>query len=475
MHRVDVVAAQPRVEARRASATGGAALRAEARPPRAAGAWSWLLVLAPLTAVLVLCLRWEPILRDSWGHYLWFRAGGVIDKMAVWGNSWGAYQVGNPRLGQFLTFFLFSSELLHIGATTLVVLACLWMLTALALGRWPSWRRRDDAWLFLAIVAMTLVAVPQVGPMFFYRAFAGNYVYGFFFHLVLYLPYRGFTRAPGARPRWWAPALLGWGLLAGLTNEHTGPASILLLSGAIAWFRRRGDRLAAWMFAGLIGLILGYLILFFAPGQGVRYDGLGAQQSVLERLISRSAADSLSIAVPFLIVLASTAPWWLLAEVSRRRDPAALPPLERRLALVALATGALMVLTLYGSPKWGKRLFFAPSSMLIIAVAMWARPALAMPRARRALIALSAAAALYGGVCLLRAYRTLGREFAQRMALLDAGAGGAVVLPRYTVPQSRWFLGEDLRAEALRTRIAGELGLTSLGLAAAGPDEPNPD
>lgn len=446
-----------------------------ARQERRGSAWAWLCVLVPLAVVVLLCLCWEPILRDSWGHYLWFRAGGVVDKPAVIDNSWAAYQVGNPRLGQFFTFLLFSSELLHVGATAAMVLAYLWLLTALALGRWPSWRRRDDAWSFLAVVAMTLVAVPQIGPMLFYRAFVGNYVYGFLLHVVLYLPYRGFFVTPGTRPRWWAPALLVWGVLAGLTNEHTGPASIALLFVTLVWLRRRGDRLAAWMFAGLGGLVVGYLLLFFAPGQSLRYSGLGAQQGLLERVLSRPWHESLLLPLPLLIAVASATPWWLLAEKARRRLPARLPRRELLVALALLGAAALMVLALYASPKHGKRLFFAPSSLFVVAVAMWLRPALAWPAARRTLVALSAAAALYAGARLLGTYRVLHREFTARMALLDGGAGKDVVVPRYTEPQSRWFFGDDLRAGPLRERLVNELALGSLRLAPAKAGDANPD
>jgi hypothetical protein len=429
---------------------------------------SWLVVLMPLVAVFALCLHWEPILRDSWGTYLWFRSNGVIDAEVLWANLWGAYFAGNPRLGEFATFLLFSSEPVHILATTAMGLASFTCLTALVLGRWPSWRSADDAWLFGAIVAMVLVAAPQVGPMFFYRPFVGNYVYGFFFHLVLYLPYRFFAQAPGPRPWWWTPALLVWGLASGLTNEHTGPASIVLLVGAIAWFRYRGDRWSPWMFAGVLGLIAGYLLLYFAPGQALRYNGLALQQTLLQRIFTRSAHDSFRIFYMFLVSLLCIAPWVVASIVTcrlQRRKPGAF---ELRISAAALVTGALMVLTLYGSPKWGPRLYFASTAMLIVAAAIWVRVALASHWSRRLLIALSLGASIYVYVALLRTYATAHREFEARMALLVRSAGSALEVPRYSQPPSRWFLGDDFRAESLRGRVAHEFGIPSLTLAPPG-------
>lgn len=428
---------------------------------------AWLAVLAPFVAVFALCLHWEPILRDSWGNFLWFRSNGNIDGEALWGNLWGAYNAGNPRLGQFATFLLFSSETASILATTAMAAASFACLFALALGRWPSWRRVDDAWLFAAVVAMALVAVPQVGPMYFYRPFVGNYVYGFFLHLVLYLPYRFFAARPGPRPWWWAPALLVWGFAAGLTNEHTGPASGLLLALAIVWFRCRGERWAAWMFAGLLGLTLGYLALYFAPGQSIRYNGLAGQQSVVERILSRSGHDSFRIAYIFLLALVGVAPWLLVAAGSALRGRWRLSTLELGLSVAAAVTGALMVVTLFGSPKSGPRLYYAPAAMLVVAVLIWLPRAMARPLARRLLLGVTLAASLYAYGSLLLTYATVGREFRERMALLDRSRGAAVEVPRYSRPQSRWFLGDDFRAPALCAWIAHELGIPALTLAPA--------
>jgi hypothetical protein len=436
---------------------------------RWAGPAAWSLVLLPWAAVLVLCLCWEPILRDSWNYVLWYRAGGELTFASLWDHAWGMYWEGNPRLGQVATFALLSPTHVHVWVTPAVVLGTFAMLTALVLGRWPRLGDAGDAGIFASVAAMILLVVPQVGPMFFYRPFVGNYVYGFFFHLVLYLPYRFFAAAPRRYPKWLALAILGWAFAAGLTNEHTGPASLLLLGVAVVWFRRRGDGTAAWMWAGLLGLALGYLALYFAPGHAFRYGGVAAQQSVLQRVLTRPAAESLRVLWMFVWPVTWTLPWWAVAAWARRRDGGG-ARLERGVAAAAFVTGGVMAMTLLGSPKYGPRLYFAPMSMAVVAALLWARPAFSQRGPRALLGAASLAITCVGFARLLTTYHRADREFAQRMTLLTHAAPGTrVVVPRYSIPPSRWFLGEDLVAPELRATIAAELKLAGVDLAPQAP------
>jgi Family of unknown function (DUF6056) len=441
--------------------------RASADPPARgwAGALAWALVLVPWALVLVICLRWEPVLRDSWNYVLWYRAGGELTVASLWDHAWGMYLGGNPRLGQVATFALLSPSNLHVWVTPMVVLGTFGLLTALVLGRWPRLRHADDAWVFAAVAAMILLVVPQVGPMFCYRPFVGNYVYGFFFHLALYLPYRLFAAAPRRYPRWLTPVMLMGAVAAGLTNEHTGPASLLLLAAAMAWFHRRGDRTAAWMWAGLVGLALGYVALYLAPGHAFRYGGVATQQGLLERVLSRPAGESWRVVRTFLVPAACTFPWWALAFWVRRRSPGADAPSERRVAVAAFAAGCAMAITLLGSPKYGPRLYFAPVSLAVVAALIWARPAFAQRTPRALLLAGSLAISSWGFARLVSTYHRAHGEFAQRMALLThATAGTRVLVPPYSLPASRWFLGEDLVAPELRATIAAELHLDGIDL-----------
>ena len=115
---------------------------------------------------------------------------------------------------------------------------------------------------------LVLVRAAAVGKTMFCRAYGANYVYGAAIQLWFLVPLRLRVRATPARI-----ALFGIaGVVAGLCNEHTGP---VLCLGLALWAWRSRDRLAI---AGAAGAIVGFAAIFFAPGQGERYEGLAQRR-----------------------------------------------------------------------------------------------------------------------------------------------------------------------------------------------------
>src|SRR5262249_34123599 len=153
------------------------------------------------------------------------------------------------------------------------------------LGRWPSVRRADDALAFATVTALFAICTPQFGPMLFYRPFFGNYTFGLLLNLAWLVPYRF-----GSKGHWWwglPVALLG--VAAGMCNEHTGPA-FLGLAVAAMWQQRAAR---TWMFAGLLGLAAGYVLLMVAPGHDARYNGLAKEAGILGRIAELGALENL--------------------------------------------------------------------------------------------------------------------------------------------------------------------------------------
>ena len=349
-----------------------------------AASWAWLAVLAPLWLVMVACTRWEPIAYDGWNSIVWHRWNRV-----EWGTAWDLIDYGwtysNPRLGQLVTILLYTPGPYHPIITPLLELALFWLMTALALARWPSLRRADDALAFAVVVAITAACTPQLGPMLFYRPYTGNYLVGLAVSLAWLVPYR-FRFAPGRGPGrwWWSPALLVLGFAAGMCNEHTGPAFLALGGLAVARSVRRGDGARPWMLAGLAGLLAGYVLLLVAPGNDLRYDGLARQAGILERIGDRGALEDLWLVTRLAVYAAWALPWLLLGVAARRIAPA--PPgeaagREQRLAWIALAAaGELAALALLASPKLGPRLYFASVALVAIAIAGWLLPRLTTAR-----------------------------------------------------------------------------------------------
>jgi hypothetical protein len=420
----------------------------------------WAALVVPTWLVLVLCTHWEPVLGDGWGH-VEFHIYYPLSLDHLWFFAKYNYVSMNPRLGQTLTMLLFTPGPWHAIVTPLVELGMFYLLATLALGRWPSLRRLDDALLFATIVALVLVCTPVIGPMLFYRPFTGNYLYGLAISLAFLVPYRLHVEAPRAY-RWWAalPMFL-LGAAAGMSNEHTGPAFALAAITAIAY---RRERPRAWMVAGVLGLIAGGLALYFAPGQDVRYSGLATQESLLGRIASRGFVGNARVFGAIAEYLLASLPWIGLAAVAGRgAEP---PPRTRKLATLALAGAALLVaITLLASPKLGLRLLLASIALSCTAIASWVVPRLVSRWSRAVAWAFASVVLAFSAFRFVTIYEQVGSEFADRMAAIQqAPVAATIIVAPLSAAKSRWFYGDDFLLPSKRASVAELYGLAAIEL-----------
>jgi hypothetical protein len=271
------------------------------------------------------------------------------------------------------TMLSYGSQPFHLWVTPLSLLLLMVLITTHALGRWPSLRSAHDGLLVWVGAACCFLAVPQPGHAFFYRPITTNYLYTMALALAYFLPQRLGLRVT----RVWAAALLGvflfaLGLIVGKSNEHTGPTMVLVAGVYAALALRQGARIdLVWRGAALLGVLVGYLYLFFAPGQGRRYGALG-RQSVAETILSRGVmgtADLLGEYAgyigPMLLGVCVLGLIGLLIEPGNQLLERLAPAKWTILAYVGLS---LLVLgTSLAAPKNHYRLFIAPAMLLVIA------------------------------------------------------------------------------------------------------------
>jgi Family of unknown function (DUF6056) len=385
-----------------------------------------LAVLAPLALVLAL----TPVAADGWELVLRHKDGppgwaGVVEYARY------AHFHHNPRVGEIFDYVAHGGTLIHVLMTEVVVAATLLAMFVLAHGAWPRPGEPRDLWRLVVLIGLFAVGTPAIGQMLAYRPFTTNYVYGFALCLWLAVPYRlGFGGASAAL--WMLPL----GLLAGLSNEHTGPAVLLALSAAtvVKWRWHPGA------LAGLGGLVIGMILLLAAPGQAERYHGLATQSSLLGALVANSWRIGL-----FLLCCAAT----LLALALTRRRP---PRLALGFFLVALA----IVVTSLASPKQGLRLYYAPAVLLSIGAAMTLD---GVGRGRQVIAAVAALAWIIVAAKMIVVYQRAGAEASARRQLLARAAPGSVaVVPPYSQFSPSWFvIGDDFRAAHVRERVARQL------------------
>lgn len=435
---------------------------------RASLAWGMLVV--PLCCVLVFCVYWEPVLRDGWDELALIR-GKVVSVRLFYDIAVLDYRVLNPRLGQLATMVGYALPWLHPIVTPVLDLTELAVLTALALGRWPSIRRADDAFMALVVTALVWLCTPQIGLMLCYRPYTGNYVFGLTVAVAWLLPYRFGVARPARLPRWFALVWLVVGVLAGMCNEHLGISFLAMAALATLVVVRRDGRAGVaglpWMIAGLVGFAAGYVLLLTAPSQHLRYAGLADQAGYLERIAARGVRGNLWLVfrlvralVPVvpLVIVAAVERWWL--------GPAQRPPLERRAAAVLALGGLVCMVTLLASPRIGPRLYGASVALIAAAIAGGFVAPLRTRWLRWILGVVAAAIVAYISARCVVIFRAVGPVGRARMAALERGAGTVVTLPALPARRSRYFVGDDLTDGNVRAGVVHDYQLEDIVIAA---------
>ncbi len=440
---------------------------------------------AALWTIFAVVASWAPRLLDDWYQAVWLQhheltLGNVLE------YTRSNYFNYNPRIGETFLLLTNGPRVLRVLLNASVELGLLFVGHALAFGRWPHPTVRAARRLIVAQALIWAIA-PMACLLYFYRPFTTNYLYGAFFQLLLFVPYRmalggedgGAARA-GHRPLL-ALVLLAGGWLAGMSNEHTGPAAIVTLVALVVVLVRRQRALRAWMLAGVVGLVVGYLMLYFAPGQNLRYAGVATHTGPLQTLATRGLEGSVDVLLELVrdarapLLVLGLAALVALARAARRGTPG--PSIDRtRLATIGafVAVAGLIAAALMASPLLGERLYFASSVLLALAGLLVAESlVVADAVARRIVVGLAVLVVVGNAGAALVIYKTTYAQACARDAALRAAAPGTVgtISPFRFATRTRWAYGDDMRAEYLRTYVASEVyGLAGMEYAQARQD-----
>lgn len=364
---------------------------------------------------------------------------------------------GNPRLGQPLTYLAYKVWGFAEVITPLAFLGLTLSITILGLGRFP--RRARDFALWAIAIGFCWFVLPQIGRNMFCRAYGANYIYGAAIQLAVLAALR--LRAhdtEATKERIATYAMLG--VAAGMCNEHTGPTLVLALLAIAAWRKRRGEQHRVFAACG-IGALVGFLVIFLAPGQSERYSGLARRMGLVERVLDRGVAGAVDVlrdyivyAGPLLLLFVLV----LLASTSRDDDRGA-----RRFVIFALAAGACVALTLLASPKYGSRFYIAPLALLLASFLAVADQLLSSRRLA-ILVGIAVLASSYAALRTIPLFREASADGDARMAELARAKPGDTynAEPFVQVNESWWFIGDDFRDPKKRTMVAKYLGLAKV-------------
>ena len=248
------------------------------------GEYISILVLALLLAVFIHINIIAPISGDLW--YCASEGGYTVSPTQLVNNYFHGFMKGNPRIGDVFLDIACQSQgwrvFIKVAGTVLFVIACF----TVTFGRPILYSDLVDCTVILLLFSSIWTSNLASGRMLFYDPYFTNYVLDYAVLLIFLIPFRFVL---SGRPLTHEPMLIFimpvLGTLAGLTNEHTPPAYIALLFAALMLFIRRNVASKAhltWLFGGWAGLVFGYTMLFFAPGQAIHYGGIKYQQFDLD-------------------------------------------------------------------------------------------------------------------------------------------------------------------------------------------------
>lgn len=395
-------------------------------------------------------INWlAPLGGDGWFHVIVVKNGALHRYI----NS---YLKVNPRIGEFFTTLSYASDWHGVLINTSSVLLLILLIFAYLFKRLPKTSSLDDFFHLNIILALLWFCLPMVGLMFFFNPWVSNYLLGFAILLLFTLPYYRF--ANGLKPG--VPIRLGWllmfisGIAAGMTNEHTVPPVLAALVLLLIFQHQKKMPAVSWQMSGFGGLLLGYLLLYFAPGQGKRYGGEGQQLydnllgklSQIPELISRlwSLTGILSLLLVILLLFSLL----MYFHMQKKNVPGG-----RSLRLLLINCLGFMVLAhsmigiLFISPKQGDKLFMGSVLLMIMAFILLA--SYWLEKIRQGLLIPGIVAVLvngYFGQMLYQDYRFYRQEFDQRMAHINKRkqAGDRIIyIKPYKTQFNRYIWGDD--------------------------------
>jgi hypothetical protein len=402
-----------------------------------------------------------PTLLDDWYQLTWHRHHDLTPS-SIWEYGHYNYFNFNPRIGDVLLMIINGPRWIHLVLTPLVQLALLPLAFAVVFARLPRLTLRDFQ-LLLVMQLLIWLVIPYPGIIYFYRPFATNYLWAFTIMLALFVPFRLelARETPGPTRHWLILPMFVLGWVAGMGNEHTGPTAMLAMAGFI-YYAWRKKRLRLWMLAGALGLFIGYPMLFFAPGQRLRYAGIATRNTPTHLLLERGPDGLYEIILDFIAEMQLAIDLVLVALLVAWARAKQIGALERSrvLGFFALVLGAGgMVATLFASPTVGERLFFAPAVLFVGALLVVVDWLFAHAFARRLLVAVCGVMFAY---YVYKMVDVLAEGYAQnqsRMTQLASAPPGSIpkVAPYGLWKRTRWWWGDDFQYASLREYIGNEV------------------
>ncbi len=220
-------------------------------------------------------------------------------------------------------------------------------------------------WIFFALWVFS----PGFSPVFFWLSGACNYLWTAVLLLAFLLPYIRkyyFFEEPLSKSLAFTLGMFFLGIIAGWSNENSICWIILVLSYFI-YVNKKTGKLENWMFSGLAGLMVGYMLLMLAPGNVARLQAeTGASSGWITGILIKTNLNMLAAVLCFQFIL-----WYfsLRSLVISQKDALKSEDIQReRMFVKALCIlSFVMTVTMLFSPNFPPRSSFPGTVQLVIA------------------------------------------------------------------------------------------------------------
>lgn len=316
--------------------------------------------------------RFYPVFGEDWDYaYFWVpdvdhpdRVGSIMDIVKSQYNHylyWGGRNIAHG-LDQLL---LMLGEAWHDILNTLA-------LVSLCLGIYKIANKNKQTNVFVFIVAF--FALWFIQPTFIidtlWLTYSANYLWTTMIIIWFIYSYYSYYRTGKAKNGIFQAILfLIFGVVAGWTNENMGPALIFLIIGFLVLIRiDNKGRIPIWVISGLIGIIIGYYVLFTAPGNYVR---IGESDASIWDIFSlgefilriKSVAKGF-----FFSLLASTIIYTILLLIYRKKEKTEEKNKIFKASLLFYLSALVALGVLIFTPGFGRHVLFGITTLGIIPV-----------------------------------------------------------------------------------------------------------
>lgn len=220
------------------------------------------------------------------------------------------------------------------------------------------------AWL--AAFAGLWLLTPAFGESFLWVTGASNYLYGILMILLYLIPFRRSLDTEHPKDKAWYMLLaFVFGIIAGWTNENTGGALAAMLFCFSVWRLIQKKRVPRWWWTGFCGVIIGVLIMIFAPGEHSRLNGAGGMGGLHEIFVR-----AYEITLQMIHLLWPGIVLWVLlflAFIHKKQD-------GRKLCfpLISLLTGLAATYSMALAPGMSLRTWSGPLIFFLISIlSLW--------------------------------------------------------------------------------------------------------